>query len=68
MDDGTTCEEYVEDASLVGCRHDRPGPSFCMGRNVFAGYFLAVRLADGDLHPFCAVTNPNLDPCHRNQI
>jgi hypothetical protein len=71
IDDGTTHEEYAEDAPFVGCRRDRPAPSFHVGRDVFAGYFIVVRFADGDLRPFWvarAVTNPSLDPGHRNQI
>jgi hypothetical protein len=52
MDDGTICEEYAEDAPFVGQRRDRLPPSFRVGRDVFAGYFLAVRPTDGDLRPF----------------
>jgi hypothetical protein len=71
MDDGTVREEYVEDAPFVGRRRDRPAPLFRIGRDVYAGYFIAVRSADGDLRPFWvarAVTNPSPDPGHRNQI
>lgn len=71
MDDGTVCEEYAEDAPFVGRRRDRPPPSFCVGRDVYARYFLAVRSTDGDLRPFWvarAVSNPNPDPGHRDQI
>jgi hypothetical protein len=69
MDDGTMREEYVEDAPFVGCRHDRPPPSFRVSRDVYAGYFFAVRSTDGDLRPFwvaLAVNNPNPDPGHRD--
>ena len=52
MDDGTLLEEYVEDAPFVGCRHDRPPPSFHVSCDVYARYFLAVQLINGDLHPF----------------
>lgn len=31
---------------------DRPRESFRVGRDVFAGYFLALRPADGDSRPF----------------
>jgi hypothetical protein len=44
---------------------------FRVGRNVYDGYFLAMRSTDGDLRPIwvaCAVSNPNPDPSHRNQI
>jgi hypothetical protein len=62
MDDGTVRKEYAEDAPFVGCRRDRPPPSFHVGRDVYARYFLVVRLTDGDLRPFWvahAVSNPN---------
>jgi hypothetical protein len=52
MDDGTVRKEYAEDAPFVGRRRDRPPPSFHVGRDVYAGYFLAVRSTDGDLRPF----------------
>jgi hypothetical protein len=71
MDDGIIREEYAEDAPFVGRRRDCPPPSFCIGRDDFARYFLAVRPADGDLRPFWvarAVSNPNLNPGHLNQI
>jgi hypothetical protein len=71
MDDGTIHEEYAEDAPFVGCRCDRPAPSFRVGQDVYARYFIAVRSADGDLRPFWvarAVIYPNLDSGHRNQI
>jgi hypothetical protein len=71
MDDSTVREEYAEDAPFVGRRRDRPAPSFRVGRDVYAGYFIAVRFADGDLRPFWvarAVTNPSPDLGHRNQI
>jgi hypothetical protein len=71
MDDDTVREEYTEDAPFLGHRRDLLVPSFRVGRVVFAGYFIAVRSADGDLHPFRvarAVTNLSPDPGHRNQI
>jgi hypothetical protein len=71
MDDSTVREEYAEDAPFVGHRCDRPAPSFHVGRDVYAGYFIAVRYADGDLRPFWvarAVTNLSPNPGHRNQI
>jgi hypothetical protein len=71
MDDGIVREEYAEDAPFVGRRHDCLAPSFRVGRDVYVGYFITVRSADGDLRPFWvarAVTNPSLDPGHRNQI
>jgi hypothetical protein len=71
MNDGTMREEYAEDALFVGRRRERPPPSFRVGRDVYAGYFLVVRSTDGDLCPFWvahAVSNPNPDPGHRDQI
>jgi hypothetical protein len=71
MDDGTVREEYAEDAPFVGRRRDRPPPSFRVDRDVYVGYFLAVRSTDGNLRPFWvapAVSNPNPDLSHRNQI
>jgi hypothetical protein len=55
MDDGIVREEYAEDAPFVGRRRDRPVPSFRIGRDVYAGYFIAVRSVDGDLRPFWVV-------------
>jgi hypothetical protein len=52
MDKGTICEECVEDAPFVKQRRDRSPPSFHVGHDVFARYFLAVRPVDGDLRPF----------------
>ena len=71
MDDGTIREEYTEDASFVGRRHDYPPPSFCIGHNVFARYFLIVHLPDGNVRPFWVarvVSNLNPDPGHLNQM
>jgi hypothetical protein len=71
MDDGTIREEYAEDAPFVGRRRDRLAPSFHVGRDVFVGYFIAMRSVDGDLHPFWVarvVTNLSPNPSHRNQI
>jgi hypothetical protein len=71
MDDGTVREEYAEDAPFVGHRHDRPAPSFRVGRDVYVGYFIAMYSADGDLRPFWvarAVTNPSPDLGHRTRF
>ena len=64
-------EEYAEDAPFVGHRHDRPAPSFHVGRDVYARYFIAVCYVDGDLRPFWiarAVTNPSPNPDRRKEI
>ena len=52
MDDGRVRKEYAEDALFVGYRHDCPPPSFRVGRDVYARYFLAVQSINGDLRPF----------------
>lgn len=70
-EDGTVREEFAEDAPFVGRRRDRPRPSFRVGRDVFAGYFVVVRPAGDDPKPFWlarAVTNPNPDPGHVKMI
>jgi hypothetical protein len=58
-----------DEGTFVGRRYNRPSPSFRVGRDVFVGYFLAMRLANGNLLP-CrvarAVTNPYPDPGHLN--
>jgi hypothetical protein len=69
MDDGIVLEEYTEDAPFVGHRRDCPPPSFRVGRDVYAGYFLAVQSTNANLRPFWvarAVSNPNPDPGHHN--
>jgi hypothetical protein len=70
-DNGTMREEYAEDARFMGRRRNRPPPSFRVGHDVYARYFLAVCPADGDLRLFWvarAVTNPNPDPAHANAL
>ena len=52
MDDGIVHEEYAKDALFVGRRHDCPLPSFRVDYDIYAGYFLAVRSTNGNLHPF----------------
>ena len=71
LDDGMVREEFAEDVPFVGRRRDRPQPSFRVGRDVFASYFVVVRPANGDLRPFWlarALTNPTQDPGHINSI
>ena len=67
MDDGTVYEEYAKDAPFVGQRHDCPPPSFCVGYDVYARYFLSVRSTNGNLRPFWVahiINDPNLDCGH----
>ena len=69
--DGTLQEEDAEDAPFVGRKRDRPRASFRVNRDTFAGYFVAVRPADGDARPFWlarAITNPSPDPGHLHMI
>ncbi|HEX8607271.1 MAG TPA: hypothetical protein VF679_01380 [Pedobacter sp.] len=49
---GDFCEEYGEDDHFVGPRCDRPPPSFRVGRDLYAGYFVALRPCNGDERPF----------------
>ena len=52
MDNNELKEEFGVDAPFVGRRRDRPAPSFRIGRDVYAGYFLVLRPNDGDIQPF----------------
>ena len=44
--DGTVQEEFARDAPHVSRKRDRPEESFRVGRDVHAGYFLAIRPPD----------------------
>lgn len=62
---GVLREEFDEDDAFVGQVRDRPAPSFRVARDVYAGYFLALRPCDGDERPVWiarAITDPNSDP------
>ena len=50
MAGGKVREEYDEDKHVAGQSRDRPLPSFWsdIARDVFAGYFIAIRPCDGD--------------------
>ena len=63
-------EEYAEDDHFVGQRRDRPEPSFRVGCDVFAGYFVALRPCDSDERPVWIAratsdpfTNPDRPGC-----
>ena len=45
-------KEYGEDDHFVGHRCDHPPPSFQIGRDLYVGYFVALRPQDKDNHPF----------------
>ena len=59
-------EEYDEDEHFVGQAHDRLAKSFCINRDLYEGYFVAVRPSKDDAeHPFWiarALSNPNSNP------
>ncbi len=62
---GTSREEFDEDEVYIGQRRDRPAPSFRVARDLYDGYFVAIRPADGDNRPVWiarAKSNPNSNP------
>ena len=70
-EDGDVREEYGEDDHFVGQRRDRPPPSFRVGRDLFAGYFVALRPCDGDPKPVWiarAISDPNSNPEWPNTV
>jgi hypothetical protein len=70
MDHGELREEFGVDAPFVGRRRDRPAPSFRVGRDVYAGYFVVLRPTDGDKRPFWiarALTNVDAEPVEHPQ-
>ena len=58
--------------TLVGRRHDHPRESFRVGRDVHAGYFLAIRPLDEESEQPVwiakAITASHCDPKHPNSI
>jgi hypothetical protein len=70
MDHGELRKEFGVDAPFVGRRRDRPAPSFRVGRDVYAGYFVVLRPSDGDKRPFWiarALTNVDVEPVEHPQ-
>ena len=70
-DGGEVREEYDEDEFFVGQARDRPAPSFRVARDVYEGYFVALRPCDGDERPVWiarALSDPNCDPERPNSI
>ena len=64
-------KEYGEDDHFVGHRCDRPPPSFRIGRDLYADYFVALRPCDGDDRPFwisLAMSDPNSNPERPNTV
>ena len=50
-EEGEIRKEFGEDEAYVGPLSGCPQPSFKVGRDLFEGYFVAVRPADGNSHP-----------------
>ena len=63
---GNVQEEYNADEHFVGQARDRPAESFRVHRDLYEGYFVAVRPSEDDTeHPFWiarALSNPNSNP------
>ena len=57
------CEEYDEDEHFIGQARDCPTKSFWVNRDLYEGYFVAIRASDDDReHPIWiarALSNPN---------
>ena len=61
-DDGEDRKEFGEDEAYAGLLSGRPNPSFRVAGDLFEGYFVVVRPAEGDLHPVWigrALSDPN---------
>ena len=70
--DGTLREEFACNAPHVGWRRDCPRESFCISRDVYARYFLAICPPDEESEQLLwiarAITAPHYDPEHLNSI
>ena len=70
-EDGDIREEFAEDDIYVGQMRGRPLPSFRVGRDLYEGYFVAIRPADGDTRPVWiarALSDPNCNPERPNCV
>ena len=70
-EDGEDLDEFGEDDAYVEPLRDRPQPSFRVARDIFVGYFVAIRPTDGDSHPVWigrALSNPNSSSKNPNCI
>jgi len=70
-EDGEDLEEFGEDEAYVGPLSGRPEPSFRVGRDLYNGYFVAVRPADGATQPVWiarALSDPNCNPEQPNCV
>ena len=71
IEKGDVREEYGEDDHLVGHRCDCPPPSFQIGRDLYASYFVVLRPCDRDDCPFWiarAMSDPNSNPERPNTV
>lgn len=72
MENGELQEEFGGDTLFVERRHDRPTPSFKVGRDVYVGYFVILRPDNRDNHLFWiarAISDVNVEPIqHPNCI
>jgi hypothetical protein len=71
IEDGNVRKEYEEDDHFVGQRRDCPTPSFQVLRDLYEGYFVAVRPADGDSRLVWiawAKSDPNCNPEWLNSV
>lgn len=72
MENGELQEEFGGDTLFVERRHDRPTPSFKVGRDVYVGYFVILRPDNRDNHLFWiarAISDVNAKPIqHPNCI
>ena len=70
-DNGEAREEFGEDDLFVGNLRNRPLPSFRVARDLFNGYFVAVRPVDEDPKPIWiarALSDPFADADHPNCV
>ena len=70
-EEGDVRKEYSDDDHFIGHRCDRPPPSFRIGCDLYAGYFVALRPCDRDDYPFWiawAMSDPNSNPERPNTV
>ena len=70
-ENGEDLEEFGEDDAYMEPLRNHPRSSFRVARDVFEGYFVAIRPVDGDFYPVWigkALSNPNSSPENPNCI
>ena len=70
-EDGEEREEFEEDDAFVGHLRARPQPSFRVGRDLFKGYFVAIRTVDDVPRPMRigrALSGPYCNPENPNRV